>query len=166
LLFYLAEMKRYKQKSRSNRGMAMLMVLFIVMAIAVISSGFIARSDAELASGRNYCLRNEVDYLAWSGLEHARALVASPENTDVLDTWSQTELQLEPGSRNYYDLTLHSRVETAAADPNDVSTYTYTVQSAAYRKSGSEVLARSLLTGTLFYDPNSTEAHYISVTRQ
>jgi hypothetical protein len=142
------------------------MVLFIVMAIAVISSGFIARSDAELASGRNYCMRNEVDYLAWAGLEHARALVISPENTDVLDTWSGTELQLEPSSAQYYDLTVNSPVETAAADPNDASTYAYTVQSAAYRKSGSDVQARSILHGVLFYDPNSTQAYYISVTRQ
>lgn len=146
--------------------MAMLMVLFIVMAIAVISSGFIARSDAELASGRNYCMRNEVDYLAWAGLEHAKALVVSPENTDVLDTWSQTELQLDAGGPQYYDLTINSPVEAVAADPNDASTYTYSVQSAAYRKSGSDVQARSILNGTLFYDPNSTQAYYISVTRQ
>jgi len=144
----------------------MLMVLFIVMTIAVISSGFIARSDAELASGRNYCLRNEVDYLAWAGLEHARALVISPENTDVLDAWSGTALQLEAGSGQYYDLTVNSPVETAAADPNDASSYTYAVQSAAYRKIGSDVRARSILNGTLFYDPNSTQAYYISVTRQ
>jgi len=146
--------------------MAMLMVLFIVMAIAVISSGFIARSDAELQSGRNYCLRNEVDYLAWAGLEHARALVISPENTDVLDMWSGTELQLEAGSPQYYDLAINSPVEAAAADPNDASTYTYSVQSAAYRKIGGDVQTRSILTGTLFYDPNSTQAYYISVTRQ
>ena len=146
--------------------MAMLMVLFIVMAIAVISSGFIARSDVELACGRNYCLRNEVDYLAWAGLEHARALVISPENSDVLDAWAQTELQIDAGSSRYYDLTVNSPVETAAADPNDPSTYEYSIQSAAYRKSGGNVQARSFLTGILFYDPSTTQAYYISVTRQ
>lgn len=158
-------MKEFRRKSRSRKGMVMLMVLFIIMAIAVISSGFIARSDAELASGRNYCLRSEVDYLAWAGLEHAKALVVSPENADVLDTWSQSELQLEAGSPRYYDLTINSPVETVAADPNDPSTYTYSIQSMAYRKSGTEVQARSTLNGTLFYDPNSTQAYYISVTR-
>jgi type II secretory pathway component PulK len=159
-------MKHYRKKTRSRKGMAMLMVLFIVMAIAVISSGFIARSDVELASGRNYCLRNEADYLAWAGLEHAKALVISPENTGVLDTWSQTELQLAADSPLYYDLNINSPVETVAADPNESSTYTYSVQSAAYRRSGSDIRARSVLTGTLFYDPNSTQAYYISVTRQ
>lgn len=159
-------MKRYRGKTCSRKGMAMLMVLFIVMAIAVISSGFIARSDAELASGRNYCVRNEVDYLAWAGLEHARALVISPENTGVLGTWSQADMQIEGGSPRYYDLTINTPVEIAAADPNDPSTYTYSVQSGAYRKSGSDVKARSILTGTLFYDPNSTDAYYISVTRE
>ena len=145
--------------------MAMLMVLFIVMAIAVISSGFIARSNAELASGRNVCLRNEADYIAWAGLEHARALVISPENTDVLDSWTGTGLQLDVGSSQYYDLTINSPVEEVAADPNDPSTYTYSIQSSAYIQSGGAVRARSVLDAKLFFDPNETQAYYISVRR-
>lgn len=145
--------------------MAMLMVLFIVMAIAVISSGFIARSNAELASGRNVCLRNEADYVAWAGLEHARALVISPENTDVLDSWTGTGLQLDIGSSQYYDLTINSPVEEVAADPNDPSTYTYSIQSSAYIQSGGAIRARSVLDAKLFFDPNETQAYYISVGR-
>jgi hypothetical protein len=147
--------------------MAMLIVLFIIMAIAVISSGFIARSDAELQCGRNYRLRNEADYLAWAGLEHVKALVISPENVGVLDSsWSQTQMQINAGSSGYYDLSVNSPVETVAADPNDPSTYTYSIRSAAYDTSGGTVRARSVLDATLFYDPNSTQAYYISVTRQ
>jgi hypothetical protein len=56
--------------------------------------------------------------------------------------------------------------ETAAADPNDPSTYTYSIQSEAYSKSAGVIRARSVLDATLFYDPNSTQAYYISVTRQ
>jgi type II secretory pathway component PulK len=160
-------MKRYCRKMRSRKGMAMLMVLFIIMAIAVISSGFIARSDAELQCGQNYRLRNELDYLAWAGLEHAKALIIDPDDTTIRDNGlSQTDpLRLDESRSQYYDLTLNSPVETAAADPNDPSTYTYSIQSAAYDNSGGAVRARSVLDATLFYDPNSTEAYYISVTR-
>ena len=146
--------------------MAMLIVLFIIMAIAVISSGLIARSDVELQAGQNYRLRNEADYLAWAGLEHAKALITSPENAEVLKTeWSEAEFQLDESRSQYYDLSIESPVETAAADPND-STYTYSIQSAAYDSSGGDIRARSVLDATLFYDPNSTQAYYISVTRQ
>ena len=147
--------------------MAMLIVLFIIMAIAVISSGFIARSDAQLQCGQNYRLRNEADYLAWAGLEHAKALIISPENVEVVNAdWSQTEFQLDGSGSQYYDLTINTPVETAAADPNDLSTYTYSIRSEAYDKNGGSVRARSVLDATLFYDPNSTQAYYISVTRQ
>ena len=146
--------------------MAMLIVLFIIMAIAVISSGFIARSDAQLQCGQNYRLRNEADYLAWAGLEHAKALIISPENTGVLDAWSGSEFQIDAGSTGYYDLRIDSPVETVAAVPSDPSTYTYSIQSEAYSKSASVIRACSVLDATLFYDPNSTQAYYISVTRQ
>ena len=160
-------MKRYRNKSCSRRGMALLVILFIVMAIAVISSGFIARSDAALQCGRNYCLRNEADYLAWAGLEHAKALIISPENAGVIEvTWSQTGFQLEASGSQYYNLAVNSPVETVAADPNDPSTYTYSIQCSAYDNAGGAVRARSVLDATLFYDPNSTQAYYISVTRQ
>jgi hypothetical protein len=154
-------MKRYNKKNRSRNGMAMLMVLFIVMAIAVISSGFIARSDAELQSGRNYCLRNEADYMAWAGLEHAKALVVSPENAGLLGSCTKTGLQLDAGSSQYYDLTIKDPVEYTAVGP----TYTYSIQSSAYIQKSGSVQARSVLDATLFYDPNSTEVYYISVTR-
>ncbi|MHC4096666.1 MAG: hypothetical protein ACYSU3_11500 [Planctomycetota bacterium] len=43
-------MKRIKRKKRE--GAALLIVLFVVMAITVLSLGFISRSDVELACGR------------------------------------------------------------------------------------------------------------------
>lgn len=143
----------------------MLLVLFIVMAIAVISSGFIARSDAELQSGRNFCLRNEADYLAWAGLEHARALVISPDNEETLQTWSGVGLQINPSTSQYYDLTINTPVEAAAKDPNALSTYTYSIQSSAYIQKGGAVKARSVLNAALFFDPNEAQAHYLSVRR-
>lgn len=146
--------------------MALLVVLFIVMAISVIGAGFIARSDAALLSGYNYTMHNETDALAWGGLEHARALVTSPENTTALETWQGTGLQLDSGSSLFYDLAISSPMETAAADPNLPSTYSYPVHCTAYKNKGGRTLARSLLDGTLFFDPNSTQAYYISLRRQ
>ena len=140
--------------------MAMLMVLFIIMAIAVISSGFIARSDSELQAGQNYRLRNEADYLAWAGLEHARALIVDTSDAEIRNNGlTQTDFPpLDASGSQSYDLTI---ISPAAADPNN-----YSIQSAAYDRSGGAVRARSVLDATLFYDPNSTQAYYISVTRQ
>ena len=157
-------MKQCVTKNRSRKGVALVMVLFIIMAIAVISSGFIARSDIELQAGQNYRLRNELDYLAWAGLEHAKALVVSPENKKVFTGFSGTSLRIDDTKSQYYDLTIGSRVEIV--DATNPSTYTYAVQSLASDTSGGAVRARSVLDATLFYDPNSTQAYYISVTRQ
>jgi hypothetical protein len=157
-------MKQCVTKNRSRKGAALVMVLFIIMAIAVISSGFIARSDIELQAGQNYRLRTELDYLAWAGLEHARALVVSPENKKVFTSFSGTSLRIDETTSQFYDLTIGSRVEIV--DATNPSSYTYAVQSLAYDTSGGAVRARSVLDATLFYDPNSTQAYYISVTRQ
>ena len=157
--------RKRRQSDHSHKGMAMLVVLFIVAAIAVVASGFIARSDAQLQSGYNYTLHAEADYLAWSGLEHARALVVSPDNMTALPGWSGAGIQLDATTGAYYDLTIDAPVETFAADPNDPSTYTYSVLSSAYLIDGGTVRARSKLGGQLFYDPNSSDCYFLSVTR-
>lgn len=146
--------------------MAMLVVLFIVMAIAVISSGFIARSDAAMLSGYNFSLRSETDALGWGGIEHARALVISPENTVPLTTWSQTGLQLDADSSLFYDLTIGNPATTANADPNLPSTYVYPVRCSAYKQKGGRIMSRSILDGTLYFDPGSSQAYYTSLRRQ
>lgn len=138
-------------KIRSRSGMAMLMVLFIVMAIAVISSAFIARSDTALACGRNYCLRNEADYAVWGGLEVAWALVQDP-NTLSLMTFPLTD-QLDVDSNIYYDLTIGAPVL-------DV----YPVECSGYKRINGRDRARSRLYGKLYYDAVS-EAHYVSIRR-
>ena len=60
--------------------MALLVVLFVVMAITILSASFIAQSDMELSVGENMVLRTEVDYLAESGMEHARGLILNPQD--------------------------------------------------------------------------------------
>lgn len=147
------EMKRYKRKSCSHKGMALLVVLFLVMAIAIISSGFIARSDATLVGSRNGCIRNEVDYAAWGGLEVAWALVQSPGFGSM--TFPLTAQQLDASSAIYYDLTIGSPVSNM-----------YPVQCSAYQRVNAEIKARSVLSGTLMADPNEGQAYYISIRRQ
>jgi hypothetical protein len=145
-------MKRKYGTIRSRKGMAMLMVLFIVMAIAVISSAFIARSDTALACGRNYCLRNEADYAAWGGLEVAWALVQDP-NTLSLMTFPLTD-QLDVNSNIYYDLTIGAPVL-------DV----YPVACSGYKRVSGRDRARSRLYGKLYYDTVSEKAYYVSIRR-
>ena len=136
--------------------MAMLVVLFIIMAIAVISSGFIARSDAELQCGQNYRLRNEADYLAWAGLEVAWALVQDP-NTSWSYTKEPVSWEAEAMPNYYYDLSLSS-----TADPN-----LYRVNCAAYKEVGGKRQAESRIYGTLFHDSSDpSKSLYISIRRK
>ncbi len=138
----------------------MLVILFIVMAIVIISSGFIARSDVALACGRNFRVRNETDYAAWGGLEIAWALVQDPNGIPYSVSaqsadWGSASNSLE------YDLTVDSPV--AATDPN---VYTYSVTCRAYKSIDGQQQAASALYGQLLYDTNSGSAYYISIRRE
>ena len=153
-------MKRKHRTTRSRKGMAMLMVLFIVMAIAVISSGFIARSDTALACGRNFSVRNEVDYAAWGGLEVAWALVQDPN----VVSYDESEQSADWGAESNnvkYDLVIDSPVVTA--DPN---VYVHTVTCEAYKSVNGQRQATSALYGNLIHDTDSGTAYYISIRRE
>jgi type II secretory pathway component PulK len=63
-----------------RRGAALLIVLIVIMAITVLSLGFLSRSDVELACGENMVLRTQMDYLAESSLEHAKGLILNPQD--------------------------------------------------------------------------------------
>ena len=80
------------------------MVLFIVMVITVLSLGFLSRSDVELACGRNMVLRTQMDYLAESGLEHARGLILNPQDVAAEYWTGAAGQQLVAGSDDYYDV--------------------------------------------------------------
>ena len=140
--------------------MAMLMVLFIVMAIAVISSGFIARSDTALACGRNFNVHNEVDYAAWGGLEVAWALVQDPNSIPYDQSEQSADWGAESNSLKY-DLVIDSGVATA--DPN---VYTHTVTCEAYKSVNGQQQATSALYGDLLNDTDSGVAYYISIRRE
>jgi hypothetical protein len=125
-------------------GVALLVVLFIVMAITILSLGFVSRSDVELACGRNMLLRTQMDYLAESGLEHARGLILNLQDVSAEYWTGGTGLQLVSGNNDYYDVTVNR-------DPNDHCNYN--VDCDAYRLDGTEKIGLSRLRAELRLDP-------------
>ena len=130
-------------------GAALLVVLFVVMVITILSLGFLSRSDVELACGENMILHSQMDYLAESGLEHARGLILCPQ--DINDEyWTGAErLQLVAGSDDYYDVNVERH------EPNSGPTYrcNYSIISSACREKGGEKIGRSGLKAELRLDP-------------
>jgi cytoskeletal protein CcmA (bactofilin family) len=152
-----AKMKKQKSKIGNNNttgqmrvnkkihcgcrsGAALLIVLFIVMVATILSLGFLSRSDVELACGANMVLRTQMDYLAESGLEHARGLILSNDN--FLGNWAASSQQLVEGSDDYYDITV-----------TKLGLCNYQIDSYAYRKKDSEKIAQSNLKAELRLDP-------------
>lgn len=130
---------------KARPGVALLVVLFVVMAITILSLGFVSRSDVELNCGQNMILRTEMDYLAESGLEHARGLILNPQDVSA-DYWTgDTGLQLVSGSSDYYDVTVNR-------DANDLCNYI--IECISYRRApdGNDI-GRSRLQAELRLDP-------------
>lgn len=129
---------------RRNEGVALLTVLMLIMAITILSLGFVSRSDTELACGQNMTVRMQMDHLAQSGLEHARGLILNPQ--DLTDPYwtGGTALQLDTSSRDFYDVAV-------ALDPNDHCNYT--IQCEAYRLNDGEQTGLSKLWARLRLDP-------------
>lgn len=142
-------MNRADRKSGCRRGAALLVVLFIVMAITLISFGFIAKSDMELACAANVPLRMQMDYLAQSGLEHAKVLMINPQevDTDAQGYWlGATGLQVASGD-DYYDLAI------VQSSIGDTAVCTFDIECSAYTLTDGERTAVSELNATLRLDP-------------
>lgn len=136
-----------KRNIAQRSGFALLVVLMIVMVITILSVGFLSRSDAELACGRNMEVRAQMDYLAESGLEHARGLVLNPQDI-ASDYWTgESAQQLVAGSSDYYDLA----VVRDNTDPTDRCNYI--IDSNSYRLENGQQVSRSTLRATLRLDP-------------
>jgi hypothetical protein len=131
---------RNKRNKTGRKGSALLVVLFIVMAITILSLGFLSRSDVELACGENMILRTQMDYLAESGLEHARGLIVNDSN--YLGDWAVAGQQLVDGSNDYYDVNV---VKLGECD--------YQITCNAYREKGGERIGQSSLEAELRLDP-------------
>jgi hypothetical protein len=147
----MTNMKRQNIKKYNERGAALLIVLFIVMAITVLSLGFLARSDTELACGQNMALHTQMDSLAYSGLEHARGLILYPQDVDAAQAYwtGGSALQL-PAGNDYYDVNV---VMHNSSDPDPTYRCTYNVKSEAYLLKKGQKAARSAVEGELRLDP-------------
>ena len=123
----------------------MLVVLFIVMVITITTLGFLSQSDVELACGQNMILRTEMDYLAESGLEHARGLILNPQDVSAPDEYwkGDTNLQITTGN-GFYEV----RVNRDAGNFCN-----YIVDCDAYREEGAEKIGLSRLQAELRIDP-------------
>jgi hypothetical protein len=125
-------------KNTSERtGAALLVVLFIVMAITIMALGFVSQSDVELACGQNMVIRTKMDYLAESGLEHARGLILNPQDARTPDGYWKggTNLQLTSGS-DFYDVQVDR-------DANDFCNYI--IDCSSYRLQEAEKIVLSRL---------------------
>jgi len=133
-----------KRNKTNRRGAALLVVLLIVMAATILSLGFLSRSDVELACGENMILRTQMDYLAESGLEHAKGLILNPQDVDSEYWAGDARQQLAAGSDDYYDVMI------VRDDPNLCN---YLITCDAYREKGGEEVGRSSLEAELRLNP-------------
>jgi len=148
---------KHPMGKNSRPGVAILVVLFVIMVATIISLSFIARSDVELAFGNNMALRMQMDYLAESGLAHAKALIKNPQDieTDPNVFWSGVEgFSLKPldfygllETGDYYD------VVVARDDSDPTDRCSYDISCLAYRLDGIEKTAQSYLNARLRLDP-------------
>lgn len=138
--------KRMRTTRSSPRGVALLLVLGMVMAITILALGFIARCDTELAVGQNMAVRMQMDQLATSGLEHARGLLLNPQEVPV-DWAGDAAIQLNLATDDFYDVAI-------APDPIDSNDHcTYGIVSTAYRQRNGQRTGESRLAATLRLDP-------------
>jgi cytoskeletal protein CcmA (bactofilin family) len=128
-----------KRSKTNRRGSALLVVLFIVMAITILSLGFLSRSDVELACGENMILKTQMDYLAESGLEHARGLILNDSNFSE-GNWQLSD-RLYDGN-DYYNVNVVKLGE-----------YNYKITCDAYREKNGEKIGQSSLKAELRLDP-------------
>ena len=132
---------------RARDGGALLVVLIVVMAITIVSIGFIGKSDVELACGENMTLRTEMDHLAESAIQHARGLILNPQDASAEYWTGATGLQLAGGSDDYYDVAI------TRGDANSTNRCNYTVTCSSYRSIGGEITGRSRLGAKVRLDP-------------
>ncbi len=135
-------MMMIKKKNKKHRGAALLVVLFVIMAITILAFSFMTRSDVELACGQNMALHTATDYLAESGLQHARGLILNPQDVGTEYWTGATGQQLVAGSSDYYDVAV-----------TKLGPCNYQITSEAYRQKSGEKTGRSSFTGQLRLDP-------------
>jgi len=138
------------KKNKTNKeGAALLVVLFVVMAITILSLGFLSRSDVALVCGENMILWTQMGYLAESGLEHARGLILNPQDVNSAYWTGADGLQIVENSNDYYNVT----VEPNTVRSGSTLWCNYDITCTAYRLKGGQQIGRSSLEAELRLDP-------------
>ncbi len=141
---------RKNENHKGEKGVALIVVLFIVMIATILSLGFLTRSDSEMAGGVNMVLKSQMDYLAESGLEYAKGRIVSEGGPAA--NWAVTGQQLYTGN-DYYDVNV---VSLTAPDPNQpMQVFDYQIVSTGYRETNGRRLGESTLKADLCVDPMS-----------
>ncbi|MBE0534296.1 MAG: hypothetical protein IH624_01405 [Phycisphaerae bacterium] len=135
--------------ANARSGAVLLVVLFVCMVVAMLSMTVLVRANRQVLSGDGGATRLKLDYLAESGLVHAKTLLLHPQNADTSGEgyWQGGEgLQVEAGN-DYYDLTVTRSASGSTAR------CTYNIESQAYRLKNGDRTARSSLSAQLRLDP-------------
>jgi len=141
-------MKSVKQNKRYS-GAVLLVILFVVMAVTVLSMAFMSNAHMQMTCGKNLVDHTRIDYLAEAGLVHAKTLLLHPQNaaTGGDGYWQGgAGLQVEAGD-DYYDLTVTRSISGPTAR------CTYDIECRAYRLDGADRTVRGSLAAQLRLDP-------------
>jgi len=130
------------RSKNSRKAAALLVVLFIVMAITILSLGFLSKSDVELACGENMIIRTQMDYLADSALQQAKGFILNPQDVSGEYWTGASAQQLVAGSDDYYDVSV-----------NQTGPYNYAINCTAYKEKQGEQIARGKLAAQLRLNP-------------
>lgn len=149
---------KHKTKNYGRRGMAMLVVLFIIIAIVTVASGILYRADMAMVSGQNYVLRTRANYIAWAGLEHARALILDAPEAERL-TVTEAPFALD-NDKNFNYTLLPIGLPDKITDPN---LWQYEVGCKVYYIKNTTTQPFSELKATVVYDPNGPKAWFTHI---
>jgi len=140
---------RPQTSKNSREGAALLIVLFVVMAVTLLSLGFLARSSIQMAAGQNMAVRMQMDFIAQSALTHAKTLIMNPQDVDtsLVGYWQGGSALYIAAGDDYYDITI---TRSAAGATNRC---TYDIQCEGYRMPAGKKIAQSRLSAQLRLDP-------------
>ncbi len=134
--------KNIFNRSTNRRGAALLIVLIVVMAVTIVSLGFLSRSSVQLECGENMLLHTQMDYLAESALEYAREQIIFPQNTDG-EYWTGVQgIQFNDSPNHFSDVNV---LRTANCN--------YAITADSYRLVNGQKTANSRLTANLRLNP-------------
>lgn len=137
-----AKFNKIFNRSKNRKGAVLLIVLIIVMAITIVSLGFLSKTSAQLEYGDNMILHTQMDYLAESALEYAKQKILFPQDTSGSYWRGGQGLQLDQTTNQFFDVNV---VRTANCN--------YMISTEAYQVISGQKTARTRLSANLRLNP-------------